>query len=141
MGETKRKTYGEGVEEKGEEERTRNAAGTLLETEEPPPEENASISGQNSKLSSHASLLSEMYTFFFFLFKMIPRSDISRTLRIERLRQFHFCYHMAFPGPSSAFFINVPSPPFRQINAGSPGQEIFRGKSLSRFHVDFISQN
>ena len=84
MGETKRKTYGEGVEEKGEEERTRNAAGTLLETEEPPPEENASISGQKSKLSSHASLLSEMYTFFFFLFKMIPHSDISRTLRTER---------------------------------------------------------
>ena len=69
MGETKRKTYGEGVEEKGEEERTRNAAGTLLETEEPPPEENASISGQNSKLSSHAALLSEMYTFFFFPFQ------------------------------------------------------------------------
>ena len=67
MGETKRKIYGEGVE-KGEEERTRNAAGTLLETEEPPPEENASISGQKSKLSSHASLLSEMYTFFFYSF-------------------------------------------------------------------------
>ena len=69
MGETMRKTYGEGVEEKGDEERTRNAAGTLLETEEPPPEENASISGQNSKLSSHAALLSEMYTFFFFPFQ------------------------------------------------------------------------
>lgn len=49
-------------------ERTRKAAGTLLETEEPPPEENASLSGQNSKLSSHASLLSEMYTSFFFSF-------------------------------------------------------------------------
>ena len=90
----------------------------------------------------HMQLCSQKCThFFFFLFKMIPHSDISRTLRIERLRQFHFCNHMAFPGPSSAFFINVLSPPFRQIDAGSPGRGIFRGKSLSRFHVDFISQN
>ena len=84
MGETKRKTYGEGVEEKGEEERTRNATGTLLETEKPPPEENASVSGQKSKLSSHASLLSEIYTLF--PFKMIPHSDVRRTLQTERLR-------------------------------------------------------
>ena len=82
----------------------------------------------------HMHLCSQKYTHFF-SFRMIPHSDISRTLQTGRLGEFHSSQHAAFPGPFSAFHINVLSPGFRQINASSPWQGSFRSKCLSRFHI------